>query len=114
MATDRIFELRTYRSSPGNLGALSNRFRDNTIALFAEHGIGVTGFWIAPDADDETTGTLVYVCEFENQEKADASWEAFRTDERWLSARAASEVNGPLTSSVESLFMSPTEYSAIR
>jgi hypothetical protein len=114
MASDRIFELRTYRSSPGNLGALSDRFRDNTIALFAEHGIGVTGFWIAPDADDPTTGTLVYVCEFANREVADAAWVAFRSDERWLSARAASEVNGPLTSSVESLFMSPTEYSAIR
>jgi len=114
MATDRIFELRTYRSSPGNLEALSDRFRDNTLALFAEHGIGVTGFWLAPDADDTTTGTLVYICEFKNQELAESSWAAFRTDERWLAARAASEVNGPLTSSVESLFMNPTEFSPIR
>lgn len=114
MANDRIFELRTYRSSPGNLEALSNRFRDKTLPLFAEHGIGVTGFWLAPDTDDATTGTLVYICEFESQELADSSWATFRTDERWLTARAASEVNGPLTSSVESLFMSPTEYSAIR
>ena len=58
MANDRTFELRTYRSSPGNLAALSNRFRDHTLSLFAEHGIGVTGFWIAPDEDDATTGHL--------------------------------------------------------
>ena len=114
MATDRIFELRTYRSSPGNLQALSDRFRDNTIALFAEHGIGVTGFWLTPDEADPTTGTLVYICEFDNREVADAAWEAFRSDARWLSARAASEVNGPLTSSVESMFMHPTEYSNIK
>lgn len=114
MANDRIFELRTYRSSPGNLQALSDRFRDNTIPLFAEHGIGVTGFWLAPDEADPTTGTLVYICDFANRELADAAWVAFRSDERWLSARAASEVNGPLTSSVESLFMHATEYSKIR
>ena len=114
MANDRIFELRTYRSSPGNLQALSDRFRDDTIGFFAEHGIAVTGFWLAPDDADQTTGTVVYICEFESREFADAAWEAFRSDERWLSARAASEVNGPLTSSVESMFMYPTEFSKIR
>jgi hypothetical protein len=115
MADDRIFELRTYRSSPGNLEALSNRFKDHTIALFAEHGISVTGFWVAPDEDDPTTGGLVYICDFPSREAATASWANFQADERWKAARAASEVpNGPLTSSVESRFMSPTEYSPIR
>ena len=73
MATDRIFELRTYRSTPGNLQALSNRFKDHTIALFEEHGITVTGFWIAPDEDDPTTGGLIYIVDFPSRESAAAS-----------------------------------------
>jgi hypothetical protein len=115
MANDRIFEVRTYHSSPGNLQALSSRFRDHTVALFAEHGFGVTGLWIAPDEDDATTGTLVYILNFASREAAAAAWAEFRADERWLSARAASEIpNGTLTSSIESKFMSPTDYSEIR
>jgi hypothetical protein len=115
MANDRTFELRTYRSSPGNLEALSSRFREHTISLFTEHGIGITGFWIAPDEDDVTTGTLVYILDYPSRDEAATRWAAFQSDERWKAARAASEVErGPLTSSVESKFMSPTDYSAIR
>jgi NIPSNAP len=115
MANDRTFELRTYRSSPGNLEALSNRFKDHTIGLFAEHGINVTGFWIDPDEDDPTTGGLIYIVDFPSREAAATSWAAFQADERWKAVRAASEVpNGPLTVTVESRYMSPTEYSPIR
>jgi hypothetical protein len=116
MANDRTFELRTYRSSPGNLTALSNRFKDHTIALFTEHGIGVTGFWIAPDEDDPTTGALIYILDYESPEFAASAWAAFQGNERWKAVRAATEeaVGGPLTTSVESKFMSPTEYSPIR
>ena len=60
-------------------------------------------------------GTLIYIVDFPSREAAATSWAAFQADERWKAARAASEVaNGPLTSSVESKYMSPTEYSAIR
>ena len=114
MANDRMFELRTYRSSPGNLQALSSRFRDHVLSLFSEHGISVTGFWIAPDEDDVTTGTIVYICDFPSREAATAAWAGFLADQRWKSVRATSEANGPLTSSVASKFMSPTDYSPIR
>ena len=116
MANDRTFELRTYRSSPGNLAALSNRFKDHTIGLFTEHGIGLIGFWIAPDADDPTTGSLIYILDFDSPQSAATAWAAFQANERWKAARVASEeaAGGPLTSSVESKFMSPTEYSPIR
>jgi len=111
MTTTRIFELRTYRSAPGRLEALSSRFEDHTMALFAKHGIVVEGFFRAAEQDDPTTGTLVYVCSFPNREAADGAWGAFMKDPDWVKARADSEVDGPLAASVESLFMEPTPYS---
>jgi hypothetical protein len=36
---ERVFELRTYTTTPGNLGALHSRFRDHTVSLFAKHGM---------------------------------------------------------------------------
>jgi hypothetical protein len=116
MANHRTFELRTYRSSPGNLSALSDRFKNHTIGLFKDHGIGITGFWTAPDADDPTTGALIYILDYESPEFAATAWAAFQADERWKAVRAATEeaAGGPLTSRVESQFMSPTEYSPIR
>src|SRR3954465_1314227 len=35
----RVFELRTYTASQGNLGALDERFRSHTIKLFEKHGM---------------------------------------------------------------------------
>ncbi|HWD24166.1 MAG TPA: NIPSNAP family protein [Acidimicrobiales bacterium] len=114
MATDRTFELRTYRSAPGKLEALLSRFRDHTVALFAEHGLGVLGFWTAADVDDPTTGTLVYICFFDSREAAQKAWGAFRIDPRWIAAYQESEVDGKLTTSIESLFMKPTDFSPVR
>lgn len=114
MASDRTFELRTYRSAPGKLEGITARFRDHTMALFAEHGIEVIGFWSAADEDDPSTGTLEYVCAYADRASRERSWAAFMEDPRWLDARAKSEVDGPLVSSVVSLFMQPTDFSPIR
>src|SRR5262245_21367936 len=36
---DRVFELRTYTATKGNLGLLNDRFKDHTIKLFEKHGM---------------------------------------------------------------------------
>jgi hypothetical protein len=112
--TTRIFELRTYQSSPGRLEALSARFRDHTMALFARHGITVEGFWSAEKENDPTTGTLVYVCSYPSREAAAAAWKAFAEDPEWTTVRAQTEADGPLAERVESLYMEPTDYSPMR
>jgi hypothetical protein len=114
MTTSRAFELRTYRSAPGKLAAITARFRDHSIALFGKHGIGVVGFWSAADEDDPTTGTLVYVCAYESREAAAAAWKSFQADPDWRQAKAESERDGPIVASVESLYMEATDYSPIR
>ncbi|WP_150308415.1 NIPSNAP family protein [Planctomonas psychrotolerans] len=111
--SNRIFELRTYYTAPGKLAALETRFRDHTLALFRKHGLEVVGFFTPTDGDG-VGNTLVYLMAFESRAAADAAWESFRADPDWIAAKAASEADGPVVDRVESVFLDPTEYSALR
>ncbi len=114
MATDtRSFELRTYVAAPGKLDALLTRFRDHTTTLFEKHGITSIGYWVATDAEGKPTETLIYLLAHASPEAAQDSWAAFREDPDWIAARAASEVDGRLTSSVTSVYLDPTDFSEL-
>jgi len=110
----RCFELRTYTASPGNLDHLNARFRNHTVKLFQKHGMTQAGYWTPMDKDKGADNTLVYLLAHRSKEAAAASFKAFREDPDWIAAKKASEVNGALTSKVESLFMAPTDYSPMR
>jgi hypothetical protein len=110
----KVFELRTYHTHPGRLDALHARFRDHTCPLFKKHGMELVGFW-TPQADQKGQGaTLVYLLAFPSREAAAASWKAFRDDPEWKAAKDASEKDGPIVKEVESVFLDPTDYSAIK
>jgi hypothetical protein len=111
---DRVFELRTYHTPDGKLVDLHKRFRDHTCALLTKHGAELVGFWTPTDEKDGKGRTLVYLVAFPNREAATKTWQDFRDDPTWKKAKADSEVNGPLTEKVESVFMEPTDYSAMR
>jgi hypothetical protein len=114
MASDeRSFELRTYTAAPGKLAALQARFRDHTVALFEKHGMTNIGYWVAEDADGNPTDTLIYLLAHRSRQAAKESWAAFQADPDWISAREASEVDGRLTASVQSVYLSPTDFSAL-
>jgi hypothetical protein len=106
----RVFELRTYHCHPGRLEALNKRFRDHTVRIFKKHGMESIAYWIPADQPD----TLIYVLAFPSREAATQSWAAFRADPEWTAARTASEADGPIVQKVDSVFMSPTDYSAIK
>ena len=117
----RVFELRTYTTTPNNLPLLHARFRDHTMTLFAKHGMTNLWYWhVAPgqkgkDADN----TLVYLLAHKSQDAAKASFDAFRQDPDWLAARKASEAKagGSLTEAkggVVSEFLVPTDYSPLK
>ena len=72
----KVFDLRTYTATPGNLRNLHTRFRDHTIRIFGKHGMKVVGFW-SPTSEEERGDTLVYMLEHASEEAANASWEAF-------------------------------------
>jgi hypothetical protein len=110
----RVFELRTYFAAPGKLDALNARFRNHTLALFKKHGMEVVGFWVPMDKEAGAGDKLVYILSFRSRAAAEAAWNAFRADPVWVSAKAASEAEGPLVAKVESVFFTGTDYSPLK
>jgi len=108
---ERVFELRTYKATPGKLNDLNARFRDHTLALFKKHGMTNFGYWVPLDKEKGAEDTLIYILAHKSKEAGDASFAAFRADPDWISAKKASEANGSLTTKVDSVFMAPTDYS---
>lgn len=115
-AEPRVFELRTYKASPGKLDNLLARFRDHTTSLFAKHGMTQLGYWVPTEGKNGAGDTLVYILVHKSLDAAEASFKAFRADPAWVKAKADSEVNGPLTvqGGVQSLMMKPTDFSPAR
>jgi len=112
-AAERVFEIRTYTTPPGKLEALKSRFRDHTIQIFNKHGMTSVGYWVPMDAP-LSQNTLIYVLAHQSREAATKSWADFRADPEWVKAKAESEKDGPLTTKVESVFATPTDFSAIK
>ncbi len=112
-AGQHYFELRTYTTPPGKLAALNTRFRDHTCKLFQKHGMTLVGFW-TPATGPTAENTLIYIVSHASKETAEASWKAFRADPDWIKAKAASEVDGPLTEKVETLPLIATDYSPLK
>jgi hypothetical protein len=109
----RVFELRTYFAAPGKMDALHARFREHTNKLFVKHGMTLIGYWSPLDAK-ESQEKLIYILAFPSKEAADKSWQDFRDDPDWKTAKANSEKDGTLVSNVVSVFMNPTDYSPIK
>ena len=115
---DRIFELRTYTATKGNLGLLNDRFKDHTIKLFEKHGMTNVVYWnvLKGQKGDETM--LIYLLSHKSQDTAKKSFGAFGKDSDWIAARKASEAKagGSLTEKggVVSEFLVPTDYSPLK
>ena len=108
---DRFFELRTYTPSPGKMDALMARFRDHTLKLFEKHGMTNVGYWVSDGAEPK----LIYVLAFPSKEARAASFKAFGADPDWQKVYADSQKDGvKLAAKVESVFLSPADFSAIK
>ncbi|MBI3854370.1 MAG: NIPSNAP family protein [Planctomycetes bacterium] len=110
---DRYFEMRTYITNPGKMPALHARFRDHTAKLFEKHGMTNVGYW-SPATGENAENTLVYILAYPSKEAREKSWKEFADDADWKKAKAESEKEGALVSKVISVFMNPTDYSAIK
>jgi NIPSNAP len=109
----RVFEMRTYYAHPGKMQALHARFRDHTNKLFVKHGMTLIGYW-SPIDQKQAEQKMVYILAYPSKAAADKSWADFRKDPDWDTARKASEKDGPLVAKVESVFLTPTDYSPIK
>jgi len=140
---NRVFELRTYVATKGNLPALNARFKNYTLGLFSKHGmtnilycsvldgepltcaklleaVSPIGKGMAEvDASLSAAGnSLVYFIAHASPEAAKTNFGKFVADEEWTKAYKASEAaaGGSLTvkSGVKSLFLQPTEFSPLK
>lgn len=110
----RCYEMRTYTTHPGRLDALHARFRNHTNKLLEKHGMKLIGFWVPRDAEKGADNTLIYLVEHPTREAAKLAWAAFGKDPEWIAARTESEKSGPIVVRVDSLFLTPTDYSKLK
>lgn len=106
---NRVFELRTYKTTPYNLGLLLARFRNHTVNLFKKHGMTNLVYFTENGKDD----MLIYLLAHKSKEAGLASFNTFRVDPDWIVAKDASEklAKGSITASVKSEYMVPTDFS---
>ena len=109
----KVYELRTYYTHPGKLPDLQARFRNHTTRIFEKHGMKNVGYWV-PQDEPAKSNTLIYVLAHDSREAAKKSWDAFRADPEWQKVRTASEVNGPIVTKVDAVYMDPTDYSTLK
>ena len=109
----KVFELRTYQATPGNLDNLHARFRDHTTRIFRKHGMEVVGYW-SPTNEEERDDTLVYLLSHDNQDAADSSWQAFIADPEWETVAEESNRNGQILGGIERKYMVATDYSPMK
>lgn len=109
----KVFELRTYTATPGNLDNLHARFRDHTTRIFRKHGMEVIGYW-SPTSEEEREDTLVYLLGHDSQEAANASWQAFIADPEWERVAEESNRNGQILGGIERKYMVATDYSPMK
>ena len=111
--SEKVFELRTYKATPGNLDNLHARFRNHTTRIFRKHGMEIVGYW-SPTSEEEMEDTLVYMLEHADLETATASWQAFIADPEWAEVAAASNANGQILGGIEAKYMVATDYSPMQ
>jgi hypothetical protein len=112
----KVFELRTYTSPEGKLNDLVARFRNDTLRIFEKHGMENVGYWLPTDAP-ASSNTLIYILAHlahDSRDAATKSWAAFRDDPEWKAVAERTQVNGPIVSKVDSVFLEATDFSPLK
>jgi hypothetical protein len=107
-----LYELRTYTAAPGKMSQLDARFRNHTIGLFRKHGMTPIGFFhVQAPPNQPADDRLIYIMGYKDRAARDNSWRTFAQDPQWTSVYAASQKDGSLTSKIENVFLTTTDYS---
>ena len=105
-----VYELRVYHTAEGRLPALLARFRDHTVSLFKKHGMTSVAYWV-PSDDPLKDRTLFYILKFPSRDEAAKRWKAFQDDPEWVKVKNESEAGGKIVDSVDSTFLTMTDFS---
>jgi len=111
--SQHVYELRMYQVNEGKIDALIARCGDHTDGIFRRHNMKSIGFWRPQDAP-YSQNLFVYILEHPSREEARKNWAAFQADPEWKKVKAESETNGALAKHIDSYFMDPTSFSALK
>lgn len=111
--SQHVYELRMYHVNEGKMDALIARFGDHTDAIFRRHNMKSIGFW-HPQDEPYSQNLFVYILEHPSRDEARKNWAAFQADPEWKKVKADSETNGALANHIDSYFMDPTSFSALK
>jgi hypothetical protein len=113
---NRVFELRTYKTTTGNLENLLARFKNYTLDLFSKHGMTNLIYWTPTEKNQGADDTLIYWLAHKDKETGLASFKAFGADPQWQAVKKASEekAGGSLTTSVVSEYFMPADFSPVK
>lgn len=107
----RLFELRIYTAAPGKMELLHKRFREHTLRIFEKHGIKSVGYWTSESEPDR----LYYMVAYPDRESREQRLvNGIAKDPEFLKVVADSEKEGKLTTGIESVILTPTEYSPMK
>jgi hypothetical protein len=110
---NHVYELRLYQVNDGKIDALIARFGEHTDSIFRRHNMKSVGYWRPEDAP-YSQNLFIYILEHPSREEARKNWAAFQSDPEWKKVKADSEINGPLANHIDSYFMDPTTFSALK
>ncbi|MCC5022228.1 MAG: NIPSNAP family protein [Candidatus Synoicihabitans palmerolidicus] len=112
--SERVFELRIYQPHEGEMQALLTRFRDHTCGIFERLGIENVAYWVETEPAAGEEPKLYYVIAHPSRQAAKDAWAKVMVDDEWKAAYAESIQGGRLVVKVDSIFMAPTDFSAIK
>ena len=76
-----IYEMHIYRTVPGRLPVLLQRFEKVTLELWKKHGIRQAGFWTTLIGD--SNHELTYLLAWDSLAEREKKWTAFMSDPQW-------------------------------
>jgi hypothetical protein len=109
--SNRVFELNVYHAVPGKVPKLEERFRSAS-KLLAQHNLDVIGYWV-PGDDGAFPNTFIYMVASPSREEMQKNWDEFHADPAFQEY-VKSEHAEKLIEKVDSTFMRPADYSALR
>jgi hypothetical protein len=114
-AASQVYELRIYKTMPGQREALAKRFGDHTAAMFERAGMTNVGYWNAVTGDD-VEDTFVYMLAYPSREARDEMWRELGTFEDFQEIIIAVERDEErkLVDSIDARILEPTSYSALK
>src|SRR5260370_19346580 len=107
-----IYETRVYRCLPGRLPALLKRFETITLKLWEKHGIKQAGFFTT--LVGESNQELTYLLAWDSLADREKKWTAFQSDPEWITARAKTEEDGQIVSTIVNQILAPTAFSSVK